>query len=55
MDFRKVLGTGSTIGGTATFTTSTLQVGTPHIKAIYGGDLAFEGSKSNGVIQVVER
>jgi len=51
----KVLGTGLLNGGTATFTTSTLRVGTPHIKAVYGGDLTFEGSTSNAVKQVVTR
>jgi hypothetical protein len=30
-------------------------VGTPHVKAVYGGDLIFEGSTSNAVKQVVER
>jgi len=32
-----------------------LHVGTPHVKAVYGGDLIFEGSTSNAVKQVVER
>jgi len=50
-----VLGTGSLNSGSAAFTTSTLHVGTPHIKAVYGGDLILEGSTSNGVKQVVER
>jgi hypothetical protein len=50
-----VLGTGSLNGGSAAFTTSTLHVGTPHVRAVYGGDLIFEGSTSNGVKQVVER
>ena len=50
-----VLGTASLSGGSATFTTSTLHVGTPHIKAVYGGDMIFAGSMSNGVKQVVER
>ncbi len=50
-----VLGTGSLKGGSAAFTTSTLHVGTPHVRAVYGGDLIFEGSTSNGVKQVVER
>jgi uncharacterized repeat protein (TIGR03803 family) len=50
-----VLGTASLNGGTAVFTTSALPVGTPHIKAVYGGDPLFERSTSNGVKQVVER
>ncbi len=53
--FSTVLGTGSLNGGVATFTTSTLPVGTPHIKAVYGGDQIFGSSKSNGVKQVVEQ
>lgn len=51
----KVLGTAPLHGGTATFTTSTLPPGTPHIKAVYGGDLTVEGSTSKGVQQVVEK
>jgi uncharacterized repeat protein (TIGR03803 family) len=49
------MGTASLNGGSATFTTSTLPAGTPHVKAVYGGDLIFEGSTSNGVKQVVQR
>jgi len=55
MKGKTVLGTGSLNGGSAAFTTSTLHVGTPHVKAVYGGDLIFEGSTSNAVKQVVER
>jgi len=51
----KVLGTASLNGGTAVFTTSTLPVGAPHVKAVYGGDKLFEGSTSKGVKQVVQR
>lgn len=51
----KALGTASLNGGTAVLTTSALPAGTPHIKAVYGGDLTFEGSTSNGVKQVVEK
>jgi len=50
-----VLGTGSLNGGSASFTTSTLRVGTPHISAVYAGDLIFESSTSIAVKQVVER
>ena len=51
----KLLGTAPLNGGTAVFTTSTLPVGTPHVKAVYGGDKLFEDSTSNGVQQVVQR
>ena len=50
-----VLGTGSLSGGSATFTTSTLRVGAPHVRAVYGGDMILEGSTSTGVKQVVGR
>jgi len=48
-----VLGSGSLNHGAASFTTSTLKVGTTYIKAVYGGDASFLGSKSNTVQQVV--
>jgi uncharacterized repeat protein (TIGR03803 family) len=51
---KTVLGTGSLSGGSASFTTSTLKVGTPAVEAVYGGDSKFAGSKSNVVKQVVE-
>lgn len=54
-NFSKVLGTATLMGGSATLTSSTLHVGTPHIKAVYGGDQFLEGSTSNRVKQVVER
>ena len=41
-----VLGTGSLTGGTATFTISTLGVGTENIYAIYSGDPAFKSSST---------
>ncbi|HSZ63443.1 MAG TPA: choice-of-anchor tandem repeat GloVer-containing protein [Terriglobales bacterium] len=50
-----VLGTGILSGGSAPFTTSTLRVGTPHIKAVYGGDQILSGSTSPVVIQVVQQ
>jgi uncharacterized repeat protein (TIGR03803 family) len=49
-----VLGTGSLSGGSASFTTSALPVGTNSIKAVYGGDSIFAASTSNTVKQVVE-
>jgi uncharacterized repeat protein (TIGR03803 family) len=48
-----VLGTGSLSGGSASFTTSKLKVGTFLIKAVYGGDSNFGGSTSKAVSQVV--
>ena len=50
----KVLGTGSLSGGAATFTTTTLKVGTTTVTAVYGGDSNFAGSKSKPVKQVVD-
>jgi hypothetical protein len=47
-------GTGTLSGGTATFSISTLGVGSHAITAVYGGDLNFEGSTSNKVKQVVK-
>jgi uncharacterized repeat protein (TIGR03803 family) len=49
-----VLGTGSLSGGSASFTTSALPVGTNAIKAVYGGDIHFAASTSNTVKQVVK-
>jgi Bacterial Ig-like domain (group 3)/FG-GAP-like repeat len=48
-----VLGPGTLSGGSAGFTTSTLPVGTSHIKAVYGGDSTLAGSKSTALKQVV--
>jgi hypothetical protein len=48
-----VLGTETLSGGSASFTTSTLPVGTSYIKAVYGGDPNFAGSKSTAVGQAV--
>jgi hypothetical protein len=48
-----ILGTGSLSGGKATFTISTLKVGTTSITAVYGGDSNFGNSKSKAVSQVV--
>ena len=55
MKAKTVLGTGSLSGGTATFVTSTLKVGTTSVTAAYGGDSNFKGSKSKPVKQVVEK
>jgi hypothetical protein len=50
-----VLGTGTLNGGSATFTTTTLKIGTTAVKAVYGGDSNFAGSTSKVVKQVVEK
>jgi Bacterial Ig-like domain (group 3)/Beta-propeller repeat len=51
----RVLGTGTLDGGSASFTTSALPVGTDYIKAAYGGDSNFAGSTSKAVSQVVSK
>ena len=50
-----VLGTGALAGGSASFTASTLAVGTSAISAVYGGDSKFGYSTSNTVKQVVNK
>jgi len=55
MKGKTVLGTGTLSGGTATFITSTLKVGTTSVTAVYAGDSDFKGSKSKPVKQVVEK
>lgn len=42
-------------GGSASFTTSTLPVGTDYIKAVYPGDSNFAASTSKAVSQVVSK
>jgi hypothetical protein len=54
MKAKTILGTGSLSGGTATFTTSTLKVGTTKVNAVYSGDQNFLGSSSNVVQQIVD-
>jgi uncharacterized repeat protein (TIGR03803 family) len=51
---KTVLGTGTLSGGSATFGTSALPVGTTTVKAVYGGDGDFDASTSNTVKQVVK-
>jgi hypothetical protein len=51
----QLMGTGRLSGGTATFTTSALTVGTKSVKAVYGGDSKLAGSTSNLVKQVVQK
>jgi hypothetical protein len=48
-----VLGTGTLSGGSATFTTSTLKVGTTSVTAVYAGYSNFGPSTSKAVSQVV--
>jgi len=55
MKGKTVLGTGKLSSGSATFTISTLRVGTTSVTAVYDGDSNFEGSKSNTVKQVVKK
>jgi len=50
-----LLGTGTLSGGSASFVTSTLPVGTSSLKAVYGGDSNFNGSTSKVVKQVVSK
>ena len=50
-----VLGTGVTLGGTATFSTSAFAVGTKPVKAFYGGDAGFGSSTSAPVSQVIQK
>jgi hypothetical protein len=52
-DSATVLGTGTLISGKATFTTSTLAVGSHSITAVYGGDANFTGSTSPVLTQKV--
>jgi uncharacterized repeat protein (TIGR03803 family) len=55
MKGKTLLGTGTLSDGSATFTTSTLKVGTTAVEAVYGGDSNFVGSKSAAVKQVVKK
>ncbi|HYW37531.1 MAG TPA: choice-of-anchor tandem repeat GloVer-containing protein [Terriglobales bacterium] len=50
-----VLATETLSGGSASFTTSKLKVGTNSITAVYGGDSNFGGSTSKAVSQVVSK
>jgi len=53
MDGANLLGTGALSGGVATFTTTTLPVGSNSITAVYGGDINFATSTSNALSQTV--
>jgi hypothetical protein len=54
-DGNTILGKETLSGGVATFTTSTLSVGSHSITAVYCGDPSDSGSKSNTVTQVVNK
>jgi len=55
MKGKSVLGTGALSGGSASFITSTLPLGTNSITAVYSGDSNFAGSTSKPVKQVVDK
>jgi hypothetical protein len=55
MKGKTVFGTGTLSGGSASFTTSTLKVGTTTVKAAYGGDPNFAASTSKAIKQAVEK
>jgi hypothetical protein len=48
-----ILGTGTLVGGVATFSTTTLGVGTKAVTAVYSGDSGFVGSTSKTYSQVI--
>jgi hypothetical protein len=48
-----VLGTGTLSSGSASFTTSTLKVGTTAVKAVYSGDSNFTSSTSKPISQII--
>lgn len=55
MTGKTVLGTGALSGGSASFATSTLKVGTISVKAEYSGDSNFAASTSKPIKQVVDK
>jgi hypothetical protein len=55
MSGETVLGTGTLSGGSASFTTSALKVGTISVTAAYAGDSNFASSTSKAVKQVVDK
>jgi uncharacterized repeat protein (TIGR03803 family) len=55
MQGKTLLGTGTLTGGSASFSISTLNVGTASVSATYGGDTSFLGSTSNTVKQKVKK
>ena len=55
MDGTTVMGIGAVSSGTASFSTSTLPVGTHSITAVYGGDANYNGVTSPALSQVVNK
>ena len=55
MEGATVLGSGTLTGGSTSFTTSELPLGSHHVQAVYAGDSDFDGSHSNTVNQVVDK
>ncbi|MGA9529574.1 MAG: choice-of-anchor tandem repeat GloVer-containing protein [Terriglobales bacterium] len=55
MEGKKTLGTGALSAGSASFSTSTLKVGTTLVTAVYSGDGNFDASKSKVLKQVVKK
>ena len=54
LDGSTVLGSSSLISGVATFTTSSLALGSNSLTAVYGGDTNFLGSTSLAITEVIE-
>ena len=54
LDGTTVLGPGTVSNGTASFSTTTLSVGTHSITAVYSGDATYNGATSSAVSQVVQ-
>jgi Bacterial Ig-like domain (group 3)/MBG domain (YGX type) len=54
LDGTTVLGTGTVSGGTASFSTTTLSVGTHPITAVYSGDASYNGAASSPISQAVQ-
>jgi len=54
-DGSTTLGTGTVSGGVATYTTTSLAVGTHSITAVYGGATGYTGSTSSALSQVVNK
>jgi hypothetical protein len=53
LDGTTVMGTGTVSGGMASFSTTTLSVGTHSITAVYSGDATYNGGTSSPLSQVV--
>ena len=55
MDGTTVMGMGTVSNGSASFSTSTLSVGTHPVTAVYGGDANYNGATSGALSQVVNK